>query len=192
MLARPLEIRSSPQPMETHGITALVRAMIPKPISLPRQPAPNRGLRRASTITARAMNPEAERKRSNAVGLMSWTVTLIARNDPPHIRARPTSAAYGSRRRLESDTCRPGVGGQDERDRPIVLDADEHVRSEAAGVCFDASGLELPDELPVDLLGAAGVTRLEQAGTAARAHVGARGELGNDQSRPAHVGHADV
>src|SRR6266581_9205315 len=89
MLARPLEIRSSPQPMETHGITALVSAMIPNPINLPRHPGPNRGLPRAITITARATNPEAERNRSKAVGLMSWTVTLIARNDPPHIRASP-------------------------------------------------------------------------------------------------------
>src|SRR5436190_4813618 len=143
MLARPLEIRSSPHPMETHGITALVIAMIPNPINLPRHPGPNSGLRRATTITARAANPEAERNRSKAVGLMSWTVTLIARNDPPHIRASPMSAAYGSRRRLESHTCRPVVGGQDERDLPIVLDADEHVLFETFGLCFSVFVLDM-------------------------------------------------
>ena len=92
MLARPLEILSSPQPIATHGITALVRAMIPKPISLPRHPGPKNGLRSASTISESATKPAAERNRSRAVGLMSWTVILIARNDPPQIRASPTSA----------------------------------------------------------------------------------------------------
>src|SRR6266516_5561784 len=93
MHARPLEIRSSPQPIETHGITALVTAMIAKPISRPRHPGPNSGLRKASTITARATHPDAERKSRSAVGLMSWTVTLMARKEPPQISARAANDA---------------------------------------------------------------------------------------------------
>src|SRR6266550_2462843 len=186
MLARPLEIRSSPQPMATHGITALVRAMIPKPINLPRHPGPKRGLRRAMTITARATNPEAERNRSKAVGLMSWTVTLIARNDPPHIRASPMSAAYGSRRCLESDTRRPFVGREHQRDGTIVLDAYTHDGSEAAGLRIDSSPAELVDELLVELLGTCGVARLEQTGTAALAHVGEHAQVDDLVREPAH------
>src|SRR6266550_8057066 len=192
MLARPLEIRSSPHPMETHGITALVIAMIPNPINLPRHPGPNSGLRRATTITARAANPEAERNRSKAVGLMSWTVTLIARNDPPHIRASPMSAAYGSRRCLESDTRRPFVGREHQRDGTIVLDAYTHDGSEAAGLRIDSSPAELVDELLVELLGTCGVARLEQTGTAALAHVGEEGELRNDERGTADVDQAQV
>src|SRR6266550_3172462 len=152
MLARPLEIRSSPHPMETHGITALVIAMIPNPINLPRHPGPNSGLRRAS----------------------------------------PMSAAYGSRRCLESDTRRPFVGREHQRDGTIVLDAYTHDGSEAAGLRIDSSPAELVDELLVELLGTCGVARLEQTGTAALAHVGEEGELRNDERGTADVDQAQV
>src|SRR5689334_18934346 len=119
MLARPLEIRSSPQPIATHGITALVTAMIAKPQSLPRQPAPKKGLRRKSRIATRPRTPKTDLKSSRAVGLMSCTVSLMARKEPPQIRDRPTNARYGSRRLL--DTCRPVVAREHEGDGAIVL-----------------------------------------------------------------------
>ena len=93
MLASPLEIRSSPQAIEIQGMTAFVTAMIPKEISRPRHPGLKSRRRRTSTITARATQPEAERKSSRACGLMSWTASLMSRNETPQMRARATNAA---------------------------------------------------------------------------------------------------
>src|SRR6266545_1891570 len=192
MLARPLEIRASPQPMATQGITALVTAMIANPTSLPRQPAPNSGRRIASTITARATKPEVERNRSSTVGLMSWTTILIARKDPPQIRPSRMKDSWGSSRPLDLDTCWPVVGGEDERHRPVVFDRDPHDRSKAARLGLDPSVPELLDELVVELLRVSGITRLQKARPAAPAHVGEQGELGDDQGGTADVDQAQV
>src|SRR5213080_5044723 len=191
MLARPLEIRSSPHPMEIHGMTALVTAMIAKPITRPRHPGPNSGLPRASTIRARATNPEIERKSRSAVGLMSWTVTLMARKDPPQINDNATNAAYGSSGRL-LDTCHPLVGRQHERDRAVVLDGHTHDGSKAPGLrLYSALPKPLHEQL-VELLGAPGIAGLEQAWPAPLAHVREQGELGHDQGRALDVGQAQV
>src|SRR2546427_12504113 len=92
MLAGPLEIGSSLHPIETQGMTALVTAMIPKPNSLPLHPGPKSGFRRAITINARPTNPEIERNKSRAVGPRSCTASLMARKEPPQIRAREINA----------------------------------------------------------------------------------------------------
>src|SRR5256885_12956840 len=192
MLASPLEIRSSPQPMATHGMTALVNAMIANPMTRPLHPGPNSGLRSANTMSTRAANPDAERKRSRAVGLMSWTVTLIRRNEIPQIRARPTQAAYGRNGFLASDTRRPVVGGEHEGDRPVVLDAHAHKRPEAPGARLYSTLPEPLHENLVELLRARGVSGLQQARPPAFAHVGEQGELGHDQSRALDVDEAQV
>src|SRR5438105_7195927 len=91
-LVNPLENHSSTQPIETHGMTALVTAMIPKPKSLPLHPGPRSGFRRAITINARATDPEIERNKSRAVGPRSCTASLMARKEPPQIKAREMNA----------------------------------------------------------------------------------------------------
>src|SRR5438093_5627739 len=172
MLASPLEIRSSPQPMATHGMTALVNAMIANPTTRPLHPGPNSGLRSANTMSARAAKPDAERKRSRAVGLMSWTVTLIRRNETPHISARATNAAYGSNGFLASDTRRPVVGGEHEGDRPVVLDAHAHNRPEAPRARLYSTRAKPLHENLVELLRARGVCGLQQARPLAVVHAG--------------------
>src|SRR2546429_425198 len=67
-------------------------------------------------IRASARKPVSERSRRSTSGLMSRTATLIARNEPPQMSARVIRAAYGRRRRLESDTGLPLVGGHAEID----------------------------------------------------------------------------
>src|SRR3989442_3897932 len=187
MLASPLEIRSSPHPIATQGMTALVTAMIANPITLPLQPGPNSGFRSASTITASATKPDIERKRSIAVGLMSCTASLIRRNDTPQIKASPINDAYASRRALESDTSRPVVGGHDQGHRPVVIDAHAHERAKAASLRLYSSFAKLLNELFVQLGGARRISCFEQARPAAAAHVGKQGELRNDQRRSADI-----
>src|SRR4030081_1124178 len=89
MLASPLEIRSSPQAMATHGIRALVTAMIANGTSRFLQPGLKRGRPIARTITTSARQPEAERTSRSTVGAMSCPPTLIRKKDTPQIRARP-------------------------------------------------------------------------------------------------------
>ena len=93
MLARPLEIRSSPHAIAIQGMTALVTAMMAKEMTRPRQPGLNSGRPITSMIRARATKPEAERRSRSEVGLMSWTASLIIRNDAPQIRASAANAA---------------------------------------------------------------------------------------------------
>src|SRR5437899_4416292 len=101
-------------------------------------------------------------------------------------------AAYVRRERLESDTRRPLVGREHQRDGTIVLEASTHDGSEAAGLRIDSSPAELVDELLVELLSTCGVARLEQTGTAAFAHVGEQCELRNDKRGAADVDQAQV
>src|ERR1700682_4652968 len=86
MLARPLVIRSSPHAIATHGTIALVTAMIANDPNRVFQPSPRSGRPIALTITDRAINPDRERISSHNVGLMSWTATLIRRNEAPQMR----------------------------------------------------------------------------------------------------------
>src|ERR1700693_4775537 len=81
MLARPLEIRSSPQAIATQGTIALVIAMIANEPNRVLQPSPRSGRPIALTITASATNPDVERMRRNTVGLMSCTATLVSRKE---------------------------------------------------------------------------------------------------------------
>src|SRR5450759_226059 len=128
MLARPLEIRSSPQAIATQGTIAFVIAMIAKEPNRVLQPSPRSGRPITLTITARAISPDSERMSSNTVGLMSWTATLIRRNEAPQISASPASARSG----LKLDTRRRLVCRQHQRSRAGVLDAHAHVLSTAA------------------------------------------------------------
>src|SRR3981081_3068826 len=112
MLARLLEIRSSPQAIATQGTTALVMAKIANDPSRVLQPSPRRGRPITLTITASARKPEAARSSSSTAGLMSCTATLIKRNETPQIRASPASARYG----LKLDTPGPLIRGEHDRD----------------------------------------------------------------------------
>ena len=92
MLARPLEMRSSPHAMAIHGITALVTAMMANEITRVRQPGPKRGRPRTSRMIARAVKPDVDLNRSRTWGLMSCTATLMNRNEEPQMSASVTSA----------------------------------------------------------------------------------------------------
>jgi len=92
MLARPLEIRSSPQAIATQGMIALVIAMIANEPNRVFQPSPRSGRPITFTITTSAISPDTDRMSSRTVGLMSWTATLIRRNEAPQISASPASA----------------------------------------------------------------------------------------------------
>src|SRR5258707_2482383 len=188
MLARPLVIRSSPQAIATQGTIAFVTAMIAKEPNRVLHPSPRRGRPIALTITARAINPETERMSSNTVGLMSWTATLIRRNDAPQISASPARARYG----FKLDTRRPFVGGQHERDGTVVFDGHPHVSSKAAGLRWYSTLAELLHEGLVELLGALRIAGPEQAGPPAAAHVREQRELRNDQRSSLYVHKTDV
>jgi len=71
MLARPLEIRSSPHAIAIHGTRALVIAMIANEPRRCVQPSLRSGLPIALTITASTTKPEADRKSNSTTGLMS-------------------------------------------------------------------------------------------------------------------------
>src|SRR6266851_6243476 len=98
MLARPLEIRSSPHAIATHGITPPVSAITAN-ATRRRFALVKRFRRRATMSTARATDPETERIRTRTGGLMSPTATLMNRNDAPQIKAIEAKATYGSQRR---------------------------------------------------------------------------------------------
>src|SRR5437870_2808790 len=151
MLARPLEIRSSPHPIETHGMTALVTAMIPKPNSLPLHPGPRSGFRRAITLNAGATNPEIERNKSRAVGPRSCTASLMASNQQPPSKAMEINVKYGKQRLLDSFTTVPLVCGYHERNWPVILDRHPPISPKAIGLRLYSPGRELLDEHLVEL-----------------------------------------
>src|ERR1700686_2382460 len=187
MLARPLEIRSSPQAIATQGTIAFVIAMIANEPNRVLQPSPRIGRPIARTITASAISPDSERRSSRTVGLMSCTATLIRRNETPQMSASPASARYGFRPLLFSDTGQPLVGRQHQGDRPVVFDAHAHICSKAAGLSLYSALAELLHEDLVELLRPLRIARSEQAGPPASAHVGEQRELRHDQRRPFHV-----
>src|SRR5438105_642182 len=118
-------------------------------------------------IRASARKPVSERSRRSTSGLMSRTATLIARNEPPQMSARVIRAAYGRRRRLESDTGLPLVGREHERDRAVVFDTHPHDCSKAACPGLYSARAKLLHERLVELLGASRVACLQQARPAA-------------------------
>src|SRR5262245_154727 len=181
MLARPLEIRSSPHAIEIHGMTPLVTAMNTKPNSRPRHPGLKSRRRMNRMITASATQPEAERSSSSTRGVRSWTASLMRRKETPQISARATKATYGSSGWPRSDTGAPLIGGQDQRHRPVIGDVHAHDGSKAPGLRLYSALAELLHELLVQLLCTRWVARLEQARTAAAAHVGEQRELRHDQ-----------
>jgi len=92
MLASPLEMRSSPHAMATHGITALVMAMIANGMRrLPSRPA-NIERPVSFMIAASATAPEADRMNTSTVGLMSCTPSLKNRNERPQMSPSPVNA----------------------------------------------------------------------------------------------------
>src|SRR2546426_3984752 len=143
-------------------------------------------------IRASARKPVSERSRRSTSGLMSRTATLIARNEPPQMSARVIRAAYGRRRRLESDTGLPLVGGEHERDRTVVFDAHPHDCSKAACPRLYSARANLVHERLVELLGSCRVACLQQARPAAPAHVREQRELRHDQRLAVHVDQAEV
>src|SRR5436190_24121766 len=192
MLARPLVILSSPQAIAAHGSSALMTAMMANGSRRLFQLGPNTGRRSARIRTTRATAPDTERTRTNPVGPMSPTPSLMNRNETPHIRARATNAAYGRNGVLASDTRRPVGGGAHEGDRPVVLDAHAHNRPEAPSARLYSTLSEPLHENLVELLRARGVSGLQQARPPAFAHVGKEGELRHDQSRALDVDEAQV
>src|SRR5207249_8558985 len=93
MLASPLEIVRSPHAMATHGITALVMAMIANGIKRLLSRPPKSDLPDRAMIAPSATAPEADRMNTSTVGLMPWTPSLKKRNDRPQIRPSPMNAA---------------------------------------------------------------------------------------------------
>src|SRR6266851_7959474 len=91
-----------------------------------------------------------------------------------------------------SDTSRPLIGGEHERDRAVVLDADTHDGSKAPCPGFYSALAEALDEELIELLRAGGIARLQEARPAAAAHVGEQRELGNNQRLALHVDQAQV
>ena len=73
------------------------------------QKLPNRGRPVTRMITASVSAPDADLTNTSTVGLMSWTPSLMKRNDAPQIRASATNATYGRSGFLVSDT-RPWRG----------------------------------------------------------------------------------
>src|SRR5712692_4188065 len=192
MLARPLVIRSSPQAIPDQGISPPPIAITANGISRRFQPGLTSGRRMAATITASVTKPEAERMSTRAVGLMSLTATLMNRNDAPQMRASTARARYGSSGFLGSDTRRPVIRREHERDRAVVLDADPHDSPKASRAGLYSALAQPVHEGQVEILGTLGVAGTEQARPPASAHVGEESELRHDQSRATHVDEAEI
>src|SRR5258706_7099630 len=103
MLASPLEMRSSPHAIAIQGMTALVTAMNAKEPNRVREPSLKSGRPITFRMIASVRKPDADLKSSRTWGLMSCTATLMARNEPPQMKASPIRAKYGDAL-LDSDT----------------------------------------------------------------------------------------
>src|SRR2546421_3440327 len=135
-------------------------------------------------ISASAMAPEADRTKTRTVGLIACTPTLMKKNDKPQISPRAAKAAYGSRpcRRLPkgSDTSRPVIRREHERDRAVVFDVHPHHRSKATGTRLYSAVAKTLHERLVELLGACWIPGAQKARAPAPAHVREQRELGHD------------
>src|SRR5438445_1907868 len=192
MLASPLEIRSSPHAIAAQGSNPPVIPSKTNGMTRPRHPSPNSGRPITRTTRASAMHADAERMSTSTIGLMSWTAILMNRNETPQISASATSARYGSSPARPSDTGRPVVRREHERDGTVVFDGHPHDCSKATGARLYSAFSESLHEGEVQLLGPVGIPSFEQAGTAAAAHVGEQRELRHDQRGALHVLEADV
>src|SRR6266851_8607707 len=191
-LARPLEIRVSPQAIATQGRRALATAMNVNGAILLFQFGPTSGRPIARMITASAMAPDPDRMSTSTVGLMSCTPSLIKRKDAPQIRPSAANATYGSSRLRPSGTGRPLIRREHERDWTVVFDAHAHDCSKAPGFRLYSAIAKSLHEHAIELLGPPWIPRLQQARPAASAHVREQRELGHDQRRPLHVLEAQV
>src|SRR5713226_6348202 len=191
-VARPLEMCCSPQAMATQGSRALATAMNAKGASRLLQCSPRSGLPIARMITASVIAPEPDRMSTSTVGLMSCTPSLMKRNDAPQIRPSAANARYGRSRLRPSDTGRPVVGRQYERDGTVVFDAHVHDCSKAPCLRLYSAFAESLHEREIELLGTLWIPRLQQARPPAPAQVREQRELGYDQRRSLHVLEAQV
>src|SRR6266566_569871 len=192
MLARPLLMCCSPQAIRTQGRSALVIAMMMNGTIRAFQKSPNSRRPVTRMITASVSAPEADLTSTSTVGLMSWTPSLMKRNDAPQISASATNATYGRSGFLVSDTRRPIVRREDERDGSVVFDAHPHHGSKASGLSFYSALPKTLHEQLIQLRRPRGIARLEQAGPAAPAHIREQGELRNDERGPTDVDEAEV
>src|SRR5438477_1796877 len=192
MLARPLLMCCSPHAINTQGRSALVIAMMMNGTIRAFQKTPNSGRPVTRMITASVSAPEADLTSTSTVGLMSWMPSLMKRNDAPQISASATNATYGRTEVLVSDTRRPIVRREDERDGSVVFDAHPHHGSKASGLSFYSALPKTLHEHLVQLRRPRWIARLEQAGPAAPAHVRKQGELRNDQRGATDVDEAQV
>src|SRR5260370_237948 len=182
----------SPQAIATQGNRALATAMKVNAPSLLLHFSPRSGRPIARMITASVIAPEPDRMSTSTVGLMSCTPSLMKRNEAPQIRPRAVNARYGSRRLLPSDTGRPVVRRESERDRTVVFDAHAHDCSKAPGFRLYSAIAKSLHEHEIELLGPPWIPRLQQARPPAAAQVREQCELGDDQRRPFHVLEAQV
>src|SRR4029077_5299886 len=176
-LARPLEMCCSPQAIADQGRRALATAMNINGASRLFQLPPTSGRSIAIMITASVIAPEPDRMRTSTVGLMSCTPSLMKRNDAPQISPSAANARYGSSRVRPSDTGRPLVGREHERDGSVVFDAHAHDCSKVPGFRLYSALLKSLYEGEIQLLGTLWITRLQQARPAAAAHVREEREL---------------
>src|SRR5260370_7877365 len=161
----------SPQAIATQGNRALATAMNVNAPSLLLHFSPRRGAASGRRITGRGIAPEPDRMSTSTVGLMSCTPSLMKRNEAPQIRPRAVNARYGSRRLLPSDTGRPVVRREHERDRTVVFDAHAHDCSKAPGFRLYSAIAESLHEREIELLGPPWVPRLQPARSPAAAQV---------------------
>src|SRR6266851_157132 len=191
-LARPLEMCCSPQAIATQGRRALATAINVNGASLLLHLSPRSGRPIARMITASVIAPEPDRMSTSTVGLMSCTPSLMKRKEAPQIRPSAVNARYGSSRPRPSDTGRPIVGREHERDRTVVFDAHAHDCSKAPGFRLYSAFSKSLHESEIELFSALWIPRFQQARPAASAHVREQRELGHDQRRPLHVLEAQV
>src|SRR5260370_17054383 len=182
----------SPQAIATQGNRALATAMKVNAPSLLLHFSPRSGRPIARMIPASVSAPEPDRMSTSTVGLMSCTPSLMKRNEAPQIRPRAVNARYGSRRLRPSDTGRPIVGREHERDRTVVFDAHTHDCSKAPGFRLYSALAESLHEREIELLGALWIARLQQARPPAAREVREQRELRHEQRRSLHVLQAQV
>src|SRR5579875_1938983 len=119
------------------------------------------------------------------------------------MRARAASISAACRRRSSApastpgappagrpsamDAGLPGIGAEDQGDRPLVLQADQHTGAEAAGLRGNSSRRQAAGEALAELLRPGRSSRPCEARATTPANIGVEGELGDDQRLAAHL-----